>query len=270
MHNASKDLHKADAIINVLGGYNMSTEMDKTFVKEYKCPVCEKNFKTRMVRAGKVKNLGTDEDLRPRFENIDVVKYEALMCNNCGYASLLKTFDNLSPTMRKLIREGVCKNFVKRPENTNIPSYDDAIDKYKLALLNSIVKRSKVSEQAYACLKIAWLYRGKCENLPLTSTDYIVCKEECERLEKEYIGKAYSGFNKALSEEHFPICGMDEGTVLYILAVLARKCEDYTGARQLIGQILFNRNISAKIKEKARDLKEILEYDLKGAEDCYA
>ncbi|MBR2057863.1 MAG: DUF2225 domain-containing protein, partial [Fibrobacter sp.] len=38
------------------------------------------------------------------------------------------------------------------------PDYDTSIERYKLALYNSMVKRAKISEKSYICLKIAWLY----------------------------------------------------------------------------------------------------------------
>ena len=39
-------------------------------------------------------------------------------------------------------------------------SYEKAIERYKLALYNTLVKKGKNSEKAYECLKISWLYRG--------------------------------------------------------------------------------------------------------------
>ena len=44
-------------------------------------------------------------------------------------------------------------------------TYDIAIKRYKMALLTAMTKPARGSEQAYLCLKLAWLYRGAAEEL---------------------------------------------------------------------------------------------------------
>ena len=63
-------------------------EADILFDKKYVCPICEAEFKTKTIRAGKARRLGTDQDLRPRYEGIDVVKYDPIVCPHCGYAAM--------------------------------------------------------------------------------------------------------------------------------------------------------------------------------------
>ena len=100
-------------------------------------------------------------------------------------------------------------------------SYDEAITKHKLALLNAVVKKSSVSEKAYICLKTAWLFlRGKAESIGRSAPE----SEEKAKLEAEelqFIDNAYSGFMEAISRENFPMCGMDENTVMYLISDLA-------------------------------------------------
>lgn len=75
------------------------TEADYLFDKTYKCPVCEKEFKAKMVRAGKTRLIGSDSDLRPKYSGIDAIKYDAIVCPYCGYASLSR-FLEISQTDR--------------------------------------------------------------------------------------------------------------------------------------------------------------------------
>jgi len=59
-------------------------EEDMLFDKSYACPVCDQEFKAKTIRAGKIRMLGTDLDLRPKYENIDMMKYETIACPHCG------------------------------------------------------------------------------------------------------------------------------------------------------------------------------------------
>ena len=42
--------------------------------KTVSCPVCDKMFKTKAVKSGRIRRLQPDLDLRPRFEYIDTIK----------------------------------------------------------------------------------------------------------------------------------------------------------------------------------------------------
>ena len=55
-------------------------EKDLLLDKSYKCPVCGAAFKSKTVKSGRAKSIGTDLDLRPKYSGIDVVKYEAVVC----------------------------------------------------------------------------------------------------------------------------------------------------------------------------------------------
>ena len=47
-------------------------EEDCLFPKTHKCPVCDKEFKSLAVRAGKLRSVGQDDDLRPLYKDIDL------------------------------------------------------------------------------------------------------------------------------------------------------------------------------------------------------
>ena len=59
-------------------------ESDLLFDKKCNCPVCDSDFTYKQVRTGKARFIGTDDDLRPRYANIDTVKYDVIMCPICG------------------------------------------------------------------------------------------------------------------------------------------------------------------------------------------
>ena len=234
------------------------TEEDLLFDKTYTCPVCDSEFHSKMVRTGKVKLLSADTDLRPKYQLVDSLKYDALVCPKCGYAALSRFFKFMMPAQAKLIRENISKNFSGLKPTGNIYTYDDAIARHQLALANAVVKKAKASEKAYTCLKMAWLYRGKAETLPKETPDYDKQIKELHAEETELLANAYEGFMSAFSKESFPMWGMDEITMTYLIADLARRIGKYEESSRWISRVLTSRAANERIKNKARDIKELL------------
>lgn len=232
-------------------------EADFLFDKNMTCPVCQKAFKTKKVRTGKARFVGTDSDLRPIYEGVDTVKYDTIVCNHCGYASLERMYSNVTSHQIKEIRAQISDNFKEMPEShEDIYTYEEAIQRYKLTLFNCVVRKMKMSERAYVCLKIAWLYRGMGRSLDEADKEYKQKKKECEDNEKAFIEKAYEGFTMSYLKESMPICGMDRYTFSYLMADLARQCRDYDNADKYIYDVISARSVSSSVKEKARTLHE--------------
>lgn len=235
-------------------------EEDMVFDKTFTCPVCDKEFKSKMVRSGRARAIGSDMDLRPRYENIDVIKYDIIACPHCGYAGLEKNFPYLTPSQRKAIKENICESFRPRQVDPQkkIYTYQEALEQHKLALVNAIVKRGKDSEKAYICLKTGWLLRGETELLDQKDPEYARKKHDNDSAENQFLRNAYDGFLKARANESFPICGMDNMTIDYLLSALAIRFEEYETAAKLIGGIITSRGANSRIKDRARDLKDVL------------
>ncbi len=231
-------------------------EADLIFDKTFTCPVCDKEFKSKFVRTGKVKLLGSDPDLRPKYQYVDSLKYDAVVCPHCGFGALNRFFNYMTSAQARLIREQVSARFSGLKENGEVLTYDESITRHKIALLNAHVKRAKASEKAYTCLKLAWLYRGKAETLPAETPNPEAVKEELAAQEREFLSNAYEGFNEAFSKEPFPMCGMDEITITYLTAVLAKQTERYSEAMRMIARVLTAREVNERIKAKARELKD--------------
>lgn len=231
-------------------------EQDFLFDKTFTCPICDKEFKARTVKIGKAKLAGTDSDLKPKYEQIDLLKYDIIMCPHCGYAALSRYFKFVTAPQAKRIKETISANFKPITEYKEIYTYDEALERYKLTLANAIVKMAKASEKAYICLKTAWLLRGKGESLDLADPEYEAKKAQVDEEEKEFLKNALDGFIAARQAESFPMCGMDETTVDYVISVTATKFEQFDVASKLISQIIASPNTNPRMKDKARDLKE--------------
>lgn len=237
------------------------TEADILFEKKNRCPVCDKEFKVKTIRTGKVKLLSADTDLRPRYQGIDSLKYDAIACPHCGYAALNRFFNYMTSAQAKFIKEQISANFNGIPLEGDILTYDDAILRHKLALMNTVVKRAKTSERAYTCLKLAWILRGKAETLPKETPNYNEQMKKLKAEEDECILNAYEGFQQAFTKESFPMCGMDEITTTYLEAELARRSQKFDEAGRWIAQILTSRQANERIKNKAREIKDLIAED---------
>ncbi|SDN24931.1 DUF2225 domain-containing protein [Lachnospira pectinoschiza] len=251
-----------------MGGNNEKktvSESDLIFDKKCKCAACNADFTYKQVRTGKARFIGTDDDLRPRYSNIDTVKYDVIMCPVCGYSAVSREFDIVSDSQRIHLNEVIGSKFAG-VDMSNKPfyTYDDAIVRYKMALLTAINKLpAKLSECAFLCLKLSWLYEGRLEQIldggdknELSDEDfskYIVYEQGL----LQYREEAYKGFSEALIKEYPPLCGMDEESIEFLIGVLAMNCGDYDEALNYLSKVVVSKKVNPKVKEKARDMMDL-------------
>ena len=235
-------------------------ETDFLLLKAVRCPICDGTFRTIQIKSGRAKRKEPDLDLRPRFEHIDTNKYDITTCPKCGYTAMNRYFGPMSSVQNKLVKEGVCDKFKTPPtqEITEVKTYtyDEAIELFKLALYCTIVKKGPTSEKAYECLKLAWLLRGKMEEL---ATDMEKNKEAIIACQKEYASfyaQAFEGFVKAMSSENYPMCGMDQSTVDLLIAAMAFNLGKYDYSSRFVSSLIVSRTAGANIKKRAHELKE--------------
>lgn len=233
-------------------------EKDLIYIKNVECACCGQSFKERAIRPGKARMISQDMDLRPRYKELDTMKYNITACPICGYAALTRDFIRLSSGQAKLVKEKISMNFTGLKYEGETYSYDEAIARSKLALVNTVVKRGKISERAYICLTLGWLTRGKAESIAedVPGREEMVKKFSDE--ENDYLLKAAEGFTEALLKESFPICGLDEYTFFYLLSALDYETGRYNDSLKFIEKILINRAVSERIKDKARRIKEAI------------
>ncbi len=240
------------------------TEPEESMIydKTYECPVCDKSFKSKAVRGNKAKLLGTDMDLRPVYGNVDALKYEVVACPHCGYAALTRYFGPMASVHVKMIRQGISDHFIPKDNTDTSYSYETAIERYRLALANAMVKKAKASEKAYICLKTAWVLRGMADMKEAAGEEFQAIHDE----EDIFLKNAYEGLLKARQSESPPICGMDSSTLDYLIAVLALRFSYYEVCAKMISGLLVNKTVSNRIKDKARELKDQLRTELKNKE----
>ena len=256
-------IEKKDAVDSAGDGSASSEKKESDYLidRRYTCPVCETVFTTRSVKAGKVRIESKDTDLKPIYDFVDVGKYDAITCDSCGYSSLTKYFGKITSKQVKLVKEKVsaCFNRDSIDNKKEIYDYDDAIKRYKLALVCTVVKNAKNGERAYTSLRLAWILRSKRlslpENDPMVKSLY---EDELEGLKA-----AFEGFQLAMSDEDFPIAGMDEMTLKFVLADIARKFKNYNAAARFVADIMISKKASSRLKDEAYNLRERIKEDMK-------
>ena len=90
-------------------------------------------------------------------------------------------------------------------------------------------------------------------------------KKEAKEQEEAFYQQAYEGFMKAMSTEMFPMCGMDQCTVDYLLAAMAYHFKKYDVASKCISRIQATPSASKKMKDRAYDLKEKIVAEIKNS-----
>ena len=238
--------------------YDVEEEKKYVFTKKISCTNCGAAFEDLRVLNSKLRRKEPDMDLRPRFQFIDTLKYGVTSCPYCGFSASVKNFEKLTSLQQKRIREKVTSQFMQRqPLHGGTIDYATAMAQYELALVCAMVMELPLSEQAYLCLQLSWLIRGRLEEADaepgiLEEEGYKHLKEKEER----YYRQAYDSLSKAFSQEDFPICGMDQTTFDYLLAVMSFHFKEYDLATRYCGNIVQTKGVSAKLKDKALMLKD--------------
>lgn len=211
--------------------------------KSYACPICNKNFTSKAIRVGKNQVISTDSDLYSRYSVVNPILYDVLMCPDCGYAALSKTFDSLLPKQKEWIRDQVCSSYKAR-SYSEYTTIEEGIYKHKMALITCMTKKGKTGEQAYLALHIAWLYRELGD----------------ETNELAFLKKAYDGLAYALSNETFPLFSLDEITTMYILADIGYRLGETTDAKKYLATVITSPGVSPRVKDRALDLKTKIQH----------
>ena len=234
-------------------------EGDYLFMKSYVCPVCDNKINSATVKAGSARMIGQDWDLRPIHKDIDVQKYDVLHCNKCGFAVLKRYFGVLPKPHKELILKKISEQYQPIAEPVGkVLTYDEALTRYKLALVCAAIRQVHDSELGLITLKIAWLYRA--QRLALGDDYESLTKAErikynaFEDSEEKYLKKAMDYLIKARQTEEPPIAGMNETAIDFLLASLCGHFGKFDDAARLVSGILQSKQSSSSQKDRARDM----------------
>ncbi|MDR1665242.1 MAG: DUF2225 domain-containing protein [Clostridiales bacterium] len=219
----------------------MDDPMSYLYHKEFECPVCGKNFFNYITRVSKLRLLDTDTDMKPNYKTVNATCYEVLLCGYCGYAAMDSVFKKILDKQAETVRREISPYY--KPREYPAPlGLENAVERYKLALYNAVVKGANHGEKAIICLKTAWLFRD-------------MRHKENELL---FLRNAYEGFKLAYAAAVFPIGSMDDNTTAYIIGETARRLGEYAEALKWISSLIVRRNLRKSLKDRALHVKEMI------------
>lgn len=221
----------------------LKTTLAKSLIydKEIVCPVCDCISKVKVVKTSSYRVGKKHSDLYNEYTSINPYFYDVWLCNACGYASMKSDFEKIKSSQIEVIRNKISLKWHER-SYSEFYDVDIAIERFKLALVNSLVMETADSRKGMLCLKIGWMYRikGNVEN------------------ERTYISQALECFKNSYFKEAFPIYGMDKFTVIYLIGELFRRIGDFENSLLWLSQVITDLNVSSKIKEMAKDQRDLI------------
>lgn len=203
------------------------------------CPVCQRKIEVTKIRSKFIKLTEQDKDFCPHYESWNPIFYEAWICNYCGYAAHNSTFTDISFNDQKCVTEKITPKWKERLFNGERDIHQ-ALDAFKIVLVNLQVRGASFSEHAKVCLRIAWLYRYSGEWVE----------------EHRFMKYAYDYYRQAYTGEHLGEHKLDQYSCMYIIGELARRLDYKEEAVSWYGKII---SASSKPGEKTKIPPRLLE-----------
>lgn len=225
--------------------WNEGEPTEYLFESKVVCPVCNNTFKNTKLKSRRARVINIESDLRPIYNVVDSIAYDTISCTYCRYTASSTNFNDVKVKDKDNLIYGIANNVTKN-EHTFVYTYEYAMDRYKLAILSSNIKKAPASESAFYYMKLAWLNRAVNDKV----REYF------------FLEQAYEGYCKAFNEEEFPIMGNDEYTFKLIAGEIARRIGRLDEAKKWIGSLIVDRTVSDKIKLRAQNVKELIVSDL--------
>lgn len=214
--------------------------VDKTFVVEKTCPICEQTMRVVKTRS-RIMVTSRDEDACVHYKDFNPYYYTVWVCEHCGFAADEKTFTTKLPDRHLQILRAVLLT-----KNIKIPfvverTINNATTAFLLALKFQDLIHGKASKKAKYAHQLAWVYReaGDTEK------------------EHEFLLRAAKHYEEALAKEHFPIGDLTDNAVIYLLAAIYKRLGEPNKATPYLSKLISDKGVrerEPRIHDKARDL----------------
>ena len=214
--------------------------VDKTFVVEKTCPICEKTMRVVKTRS-RITVTKRDDDACTHYENFNPYYYTVWVCEHCGFAADESTFTTKMPDRYlKILRSVLLTRNIKIPfvaERT----VENAATSFRLALKYLEIIHGKASKKAKYAHQLAWIYR--------------IAGDTAQ--ETEFLQKAAEFYEEALTTEHFPIDALTDNAVVYLIAAIYKRLGNEKKATIYLSKLIGDQGVRTReprIYDRARDL----------------
>ena len=218
-----------------------------TFTVQKTCPICGES--TRIVKTkSKLMVEKTDEDFCVHYKGFNPYFYKIWFCEHCGFAADEKTFLGTMPSLhKKKIQEFLAqrKLGMQFVEERGIP---DAVASSKLAIFYAEMTDQPLARRAGLYLELAWIYRADGE----------------QDKENEMMQRAADLYDTSLMTERYPINGLSDNTVVYLIGAIYFRMQDYEKSTQYLSRIIGDQSIrdnDNRLYKRARDLWQTIRED---------
>ncbi len=219
-----------------------SSPADFVYERKVVCPVCNKDIRIKSVKTSGIRVISRETDFMTIYDEPNPLFYDAWMCLRCGYTALSSKFNTITDKQITLVKQNITSKWNCNKSYPTVYTVDNAIEAHQMALLNTVTIQAKDSDKAMICLKLSWLYRIKHD----------------EHGEKKFQQHALLGFINALENERFPVFGLDETSLEYLIGEIYRRLGDNSNALLWFSKVLGSREAKSRIKDMARNQKDTI------------
>lgn len=209
------------------------------------CLYCDHHFTTTKVKNSKTKVTQRDSDFCVHYDGPNPLFYDIIICPACGFAYYNSYRKLNEPQRKKLTNMYISK--INVTDMTGERNIEEAIHTFKLALLTASIVNERKFITANLALKLAWLYR------------FI----EDEEQELRFLKLALEDYIYMFANEDIEQEDVDEDRLIYLMADLHTRVDQYVEARRLFSQLITGKKVSPRYKtmatERWQDYKEEFE-----------
>lgn len=220
-------------------------EISPLYEKKMECLYCKKTFPTLKVRTKSIRIARTESDFQPIYEDqqVSALYYNVFVCEHCGFSFTEDFSKYFAPGVSEEIERQITSKWVHH-DFKGERTVDQAIQAYKLALVCANIKKEKFIITAGILLRLTWLYRS-IEN---------------KSQEMRFLKMARDHYMESYSTEDYRSTQMTDVRVMYMIAELSRRLEDYQTATRFFSRVIESQRVGgeAKLVDMAKEQWELV------------
>ena len=208
-------------------------EVSPFYEKKIECLYCKSSFPTLKVRSKNLRVAKSDTDFQPLYEEnqINALYYNVFVCEHCGFSFTEDFSKYFAPGVAEEIKTQISSRWVPHDFKGERTVFE-AIQAYKLAFMCATIKKEKFVITAGLLLRLAWMYRSLHN----------------DNQEKRFMKMARDHYMESYSTEDYRSTQMSDTRVMYMIAELSRRLEDYQIATRFFSKVIESQRSGGEAK----------------------
>ena len=208
-------------------------EVSPFYEKKIECLHCKNSFPTLKVRSKNLRVAKFDSDFQPLYEEnqINALFYNVFVCEHCGFSFTEDFSKYFAPGVTEEIKNKISSKWVHHDFKEERTVFQ-AIQAYKLAFMCATIKKEKFIITAGLLLRLAWMYRSLHNEIQ----------------EKRFMKMARDHYMESYSNEDYRSTQMSDSRVMYMIAELSRRLEDYQTATRFFSKVIESQRTGGEVK----------------------